>query len=156
MCTVCPVNCQLSNQYFIKFGWQIGGGAGEQQCRRAVVEQESGGGAGERRWSRRVAVEESSVGEESCVGRERRRGSCITQFWCIFLISLPHFDLWGWACYEMALPFAAWKSPGKKEHATVTKLTAISKPKTIIISLGPFEYLWLFKKKHQFLFFNLG
>ena len=113
--------------------------------RRAAV-QESSGGAGERRWSRRAAVEESSVGEESCVGRERRRGSCITQFRCIFLISLPHFDLWGWACYEMALAFAAWKSPGKKEHATVTKLTAISKPKTIIISLGPFEYLWLFKK----------
>ena len=149
MCTVCPVNCQLSNQYFIKFGGRL------------AVEQESSS-AGEQWWSRRAAVEqESSGGGEQCWrgelwGRERRRGSCITQFQCIFLISLPHFDLWGWACYEMALAFAAWKSPGKKEHATVTKLTAISKPKTIIISLGPSEYLWLFKKKHQFLFFNLG
>ena len=49
MRTVCPVNCQMSNQSFIKFGWQIGGGAG--------VEEESGAGGEHRRGERRRRVE---------------------------------------------------------------------------------------------------
>ena len=64
------------------------GGAGEQQCRRAVVEQESGGGAGEQRWRRAVLEEERRVVGE----REEER-------------KLHH---------AVALAFAACKSPGKK------------------------------------------
>ena len=102
---------------------------------RKVAEEESGGGGG----------------EKSCEGERRRSGSCITQFQSIFLISLPHFDFWGWACYEMALAFCCLliiivQSP---------KLAAISNPKTIIISLGPFEYLWLLKKKKKISYFSI-
>ena len=61
----------MSNQSFIKFGWQIGGGAGEQGWRRAAQEI-SGGERGGGEW--------------------RVRGNCIMQFPSIILISLPHFD----------------------------------------------------------------
>ena len=180
MCTVCPVNRQLSNQYFIKFGWQIGGGAGEQRwrrrveveqessggggewrwSRRAAVEQESGGGAGEQRWSRRVEVEQESSGgggeqrwrrraaveEERRVVGEREEAEerklhhavaihisdIITSFWPLRLGML-----WNGTCLCCLLN--SWE----KGACTVT---CYLKPKTIVISLGPFEYLWLFEK----------
>ena len=152
MCTVCPVNRQLSNQYFIKFGWQIGGGAGEQRwCRRAEVEQESGGGAGklrwssggggEQRWRRRAAVEEERrvVGERE-EAEERKLhhavaihiSDIITSFWPLRLGML-----WNGTCLCCLLN--SWE----KGACTVT---CYLKPKTIVISLGPFEYLWLFEK----------
>ena len=95
MCTVCPVNCQMSNQSSMKFGWQIGDGVGERHSGGGGGERHSGGGG--ERW-RRVAQrrrrEEDKRAAGEWGGERRRRGSCITQFQFIILI-LPHFDFWG-------------------------------------------------------------
>ena len=68
----CPVNCQMSNQSSVKFGWQIGDGVGERH-RGGGGERHSGGrgeshsGGGE--WRRRGELqgneEESGGGEET-------------------------------------------------------------------------------------------